>query len=151
MKVVIMSKLPYLCHFRAIVHVWNNIVEDVEDPGDEVLQLTTWVDSFEFRSKEQFEERKKILSLEDVHDKLYAKDYGKEIIDDSDIILGIIEKYIKPEGDKYYEIIGKIHLFSSQNYYGEWENEDDTSDVRIQEIIQEDVEQWAKKNGIKLR
>lgn len=39
-----MSNLPYLCHFRAIVHTWD----DIEEPGDEVLQLTTWVDSFEF-------------------------------------------------------------------------------------------------------
>jgi hypothetical protein len=124
-----MSRLPYLCHFRAIVHTYEG--------GNEVLDLSTWTDGFTFRSIKEYEKDKK----EDLSDLLNhpsgiqilegsqsyyndgmtsATDYGKEILENGDMVSRIIEGDIKPDDEEhYYEIIGKLHYHSFQNYEGE--------------------------------
>lgn len=154
-----MSRLPYLCHFRAIVHTW--------DGGHESFDLSTWVEGFEFRSLKQFEKDKTDLSkwlgqpgdikmVEGSHSyfndrTISATDYGKECIGDGDIIDRIIESDIKPDDQEhYYEIIGKYHFHAYQNYEGEWDCDDEVTNVQFQELAKEDVDAWARDNGIKL-
>jgi hypothetical protein len=154
-----MSRLPYLCHFRAIIHTFDGTHEDFD--------LSTWVDGFEFRSLKQFEKDKKDLSkyldivcnikmVEGSHSYFNdrttsAMDYGKECISEGDIIARIIESDIKPDDQEhYYEIIGKYHFHSYQNYEGEWDSDDDVTDVKFQELSKEDVDAWAKDQGIHL-
>lgn len=167
-----MSHLPYMCHFRTIIHVWQ---EDPDGEGRtmwhpfayESFDLVTWTDTFEFRCIKQYEKDKKDLSKYLDHpsniqlvegsdsylnDKtLSSCDYGKEMIESGDIISRIIEDDIKPEGEKYFEIIGKFHFHSYQNYEGEWDGDDDVSELQFQEIAEEDVNNWAKKQGLTSR
>jgi hypothetical protein len=155
-----MSRLPYICHFRAIVHTFED--------WNEVFDVATWVDGFEMRSIKQYEKDKNDLSkyLNDSQsiqmidgfqsylndNTMSAIDYGKEILDDSDMISRIIECDIEPDKEEhYYEIIGKLHYYSFQNYEGEWDSEDDVSDIQFQELAKEDVDKWAKNIGLDLK
>ena len=80
-----------------------------------------------------------------------AIEYGKEMIQCGDIISRIIECDIKPDSNEhYYEITAKFHFHSYQTYEGEWDSDDDVSDLKFQELAEEDVEAWAKDQGIKL-
>jgi hypothetical protein len=164
-----MSRLPYICNFRAIVHVWQ---EDPDGDGrtmwhpfaHEVFDLATWTDGFEFRSLKQYEKDKFDLSkylnseiqMVEGEDSfrndgmMSAVDYGKEIIENGDIIHSIIEGDIKPDGERYYEIIGKLHFHSYRGYDGEWDSEEDLSEIKFQELAQNDVYKWARSQGIKL-
>ena len=154
-----MSRLPYLCHFRAIVHTYED--------GHESFDLSTWVEGFEFRSLKQYEKDKKDLlkylerpfniGMEEGSRSYFndgiasATEYGQECIKNGDMIARIIEDDIKPdENEHYYEIIGKYHFHSYQNYEGEWDSDDDLSDLKFQELAKEDVDAWARDNGIKL-
>ena len=154
-----MSRLPYLCHFRSIIHTY--------DGGHESFDLATWVEGFEFRNIKQYEKDKKDLSkyldrafnigMVEGSQSYYndgmisAADYGKECLENGDMIARIVEADIKPdENEHYYEIIGKFHFTSYQNYEGEWDSDDDLSDLKFQELALEDVEDWAKDHGLKL-
>lgn len=157
-----MSDLPYLCHFRIIIHIRKTDKYD----DDETLEIQTWADyeDFMFRSKKQFEKDKKDLSYwlkqSEGSDKIkfskgthgYLKttlsnsEIGEDLLKDSDIIERIIEHDIKPKGDKYYEITGKLHFSSFQTYYGDWDCDEDVSNLKFQEIAEEDVQEWLKDN-----
>ena len=152
-----MSHLPYLCHFRTIIHTYEG--------GHEDFELSTWVDTFEFRNIKDYEKYKanEIKYLDSFIKKMEgssgcyndnfhsAIEYGKEMIECGDMISRIIECDIKPDSNEhYYEIIGKFHFHSYQTYEGEWDSDDDISDLKFQEISREDFEEWAKDQGIKL-
>ena len=160
-----MSDLPYLCHFRIIIHIWKTAkYDDVE-----TLEIQTWTNSedFMFRNKKQFEkDQKKILllgrtetkgdnkikflkgTLDYITNTRPDEDTGYEHLKDSDIIQRIIDHDIKPEGDKYYEITGKLHFSSFPTYYGDWDSDEDVSDIKFQEIAEEDVDEWLKDNQL---
>ena len=154
-----MSNLPYLCNFRAIVHTY--------ECGNEVLDLSTWTDGFTFRSTKQYEKDKNDLSKYLNHSSdiqilegsqsyyndgmTGATEYGKEILENGDMVSRIIEGDIKPDDEEhYYEIIGKLHYHSFQNYEGEWDGDDDVTEIRFQELSKEDVDAWAKDQGLHL-
>jgi hypothetical protein len=157
-----MSDLPYLCHFRIIIHIWKTDKYD----DDETLEIQTWTNSedFIFRGKKQFEKDQKDLlywlkqsegndkikfskgTLDYITNTRPDEDTGYEHLNDSDLISRIIEGDIKVQGNKYYEITGKLHLSFAQDYWGEWDCEEDVSDLKFQEIAEEDVDEWLKDN-----
>lgn len=154
-----MSRLPYLCNFRIILHTYER--------EHEVFDISTWVEGFEFRSLQQFENDKNFLfkwlnhpgniKMEEglkryINDKLISgSEYGKDIIESGNIIHHIIESYINPDDkDHYYEVIGKLYFASYQNHEGEWDSDDEVDDIIFQELSKEDVDAWAKDNGLEL-
>jgi hypothetical protein len=96
--------LPYLSHFRVILHIWNTEEDGTEwaSPEHEVMYQEVWDDHFLLRSKLQKE----------LHNLQFSRsntDYAKEILNNTDILDDLVSSEFKNEvGEKYFEVIGII-------------------------------------------
>lgn len=156
--------LPYLCDFRFFIHIWKT--EEFDD--HEVLYLETSSNNFILRSKEKFEKDKSNLNgylfnvsrglnlpenikfSEGMHmylngGSLRAEEYGKELLSDGDLIQTIIKDDIKAEGDKYFEVSGTLHEFTSRDYWGEYDSDYEIENLNFQEVAEEDVKLYLKE------
>lgn len=150
-----MSKMPYICDFRFIIHVWDTEVDPLTQevvewtsPMHEDFMLETWRAGFNFLSKEEKENFQKIFTnRRERGDPIASEmaDYGKESLANSDTISHIIEAYIKPKGEKFFEVTGKLHEHCYQDYEGDWDCETEVSDVEFQEVDEKDIDWLWKK------
>ena len=141
-----MSRFPYICDFRGILHVWDTDNHNKEKvwygkPCVEVLHTEEWISDFLYLPKRMVQKRvtgKVICLSEDPHKfRQSNSEYAKECMDESGIYDYIVETYIKPKGEdyeRYYEVMGKYHFHSYQNYEGEWDSDDEVSRVKWQEL-----------------
>jgi hypothetical protein len=141
------------------VHIWNN--EEFND--SEVLLLETSSDRFILRSKEKYEKDKQVAlkylnlpgnirftegSYVYINEKtMRAEEYGKEILQEGDLINSIINDDIKAEGDKYFEVSGTLHEYTSRcgEYGDEYDSETEIENLKFQEVAEEDVKNYLKE------
>jgi hypothetical protein len=142
-----MSNLPYLCDFRVVVHTWDFDVDqstqekiEWEKSQIEILKVETWSHGFNFLSKTgrtiNF-----IMNQRDPSSPQRAinMEYGHELLNES-IVQDIVDSYVKPTGEKFFEIVGKLHEFTTgPNHEGEYDSETDVSEIEFQELLEEDI------------
>jgi hypothetical protein len=142
-------------------------------PQHEVLHSDVWDSRFLFRSKaRKLKDDKNLSFLLDKYSKesnqikfcpynstkpyfnessLSTIEYASECMTMYDIAGLLMENDLKDsEGEKYYEIIGKLLDECWTDYWGEADSEFDVEDIKIQEIDEKDVEEFCKIEGINL-
>ena len=146
-----MSKLPYLCDFRFVIHVWitekDPITKEEFDwskPSYELFMEETWCKGFNFLPKKlpskvfMFDETSRTNPIAS-----RKAEYGMEILGNGELIDNIIEAYLKlklkPNEEKYYEVVGKIHEYTWQCYEGDWDSECEVSAIKFQELDEKDI------------
>lgn len=129
-----MSNLPYLCNFRAIVHTWK---ED-DSVFHEVLHIDTWNTDFIFLSKDNTKTLSKLL---DPHKerKQHSTEYGAELLNEMDVEYFFPDKFEFSKESKFYEILGQINEHTSCDYWGEWDSEYETENLKIQEVCEKNL------------
>lgn len=136
--------MKYLCDFRMVLHVWdidhdeNGELIEWQPPAHEVLDLTTWKTGLlipKINSKPL-----STLLEERWNASEYDSSIGKDCIENSGFEDNVIKEYLGyTSGEKFYEIVGKYHCYSYQNWEGEWDFNDEITDVQWHEVAENDV------------
>jgi hypothetical protein len=148
-----MSDLPYLCDFRVIIHTWDfefdrSTQEKIEWEKSqiEILKVETWSQGFNFISKTKRNTDFIMKSRDPASPlRLSKAEYGNDIIRTDDILKSIVDDTIKPSGERFYEIIGKLYEYThGPNHENEYDSETEVGDIEYQELEESDIS-WLFK------
>jgi hypothetical protein len=152
--------MKYTCDFRLILHVWL----DNDKVSYEILDSGVWNNDFLFRSKALAKQNKTFVDAKNKLPHLfplkgnndymnprmfYADEHGNELLTNN--IESLIEADIKPAKESYWEVVGKIEDLTYQTYEGDYDSDTEFKDVKVQELDLDDVNAWAKEQGLKLK